>query len=127
MAPKKTVLITGCSAGGIGASLALEFHRQGLHVFATARSLEKMASLETAGITCLALDTISAEPIQAALRAVEKAIGALPSNFNSSPDSDAGLDYLINNAGITRIRPFIDSSIADLQRVIDTNFMGQWP
>lgn len=120
MAPNKTVLITGCSAGGIGASLALEFHRQGLHVFATARSLEKMASLEAVGITCLALDTTSAGSIQAALLAVEKAISAMP----SSDSSNAGLNYLVNNAGLTRIRPFMDSSIADLQRVMDTNVMG---
>jgi len=130
MAPKKTVLITGCSAGGIGASLALEFHRQGLHVFATARSVEKMASLEAVGITCLALDTTSAESIKTAVRAVEQAIGALSSSPSSStsadtsPDGGAGLDYLINNAGIGQVRPFLDCEMADLQRIMDTNVMG---
>jgi NADP-dependent 3-hydroxy acid dehydrogenase YdfG len=56
----KTVLITGCSVGGIGSALALEFHRRGLHVFATARSLDKLAHLANLDcVTLLQLDVTS--------------------------------------------------------------------
>ncbi|MBN8249326.1 MAG: SDR family NAD(P)-dependent oxidoreductase, partial [Verrucomicrobia bacterium] len=41
---KKIVLITGCSSG-IGAALALEFHRRGHTVLATARRPEALAPL----------------------------------------------------------------------------------
>jgi len=41
---KKIILITGCSSG-IGAALALEFHRRGHTVFATARRPAALAPL----------------------------------------------------------------------------------
>ena len=47
---KRTVLITGCSEGGMGAALAVAFHKAGLHVYATARELSKMAGLASLGI-----------------------------------------------------------------------------
>jgi NADP-dependent 3-hydroxy acid dehydrogenase YdfG len=47
---KKTVLITGASAGGIGDTLAQKFHIRGLRVFATARSLEKIQHLKEMGM-----------------------------------------------------------------------------
>ena len=43
---KQSVLITGCSEGGIGYDLAKEFQRRGSHVFATARSPSKLANLK---------------------------------------------------------------------------------
>lgn len=114
MPSTKTVLITGCSEGGVGASLALEFHRRGCHVYATARNVDKMASLAAAGIACLTLDTTSPESIAAALAHVTKDLST----------SATGLDLLINNAGINHVRPFLDCDIADLQRVIDTNVVA---
>ncbi|KAI0135343.1 putative short-chain dehydrogenase/reductase [Daldinia grandis] len=108
---RKSVLITGCSEGGIGAALALEFHAQGCQVFATARDVSKMQSLSEQGIETLALDVNSDESIAAAFATVQKA-------------TDGTLDYLINNAGINHVMPFTDAKVDDLRRVVNTNIVG---
>ena len=38
----KTILITGCSAGGLGAAITLALAKQTHHVFATARDVNKI-------------------------------------------------------------------------------------
>lgn len=45
MAPKGSVLITGCSDGGIGSALAIVFQQRGYHVFATTCNIDKMSEL----------------------------------------------------------------------------------
>jgi 1-acylglycerone phosphate reductase len=55
---KRTVLITGCSDGGLGAGLAAEFHKAGLKVYATSRNPAKMKGLEALGIETLRLDVM---------------------------------------------------------------------
>lgn len=55
---KKTVLITGCSDGSLGAGLAIAFHEAGLKVYATARNPSKMKGLEAMGIEILTLDVL---------------------------------------------------------------------
>ncbi len=88
MAPKqKTVLVTGASAGGIGSALALEFHRCGLRVFATARSLEKLQHLEEVGIERWELDVTDGDSVRATAEKVKGITGG-------------GLDFLVNNAGV---------------------------
>jgi 1-acylglycerone phosphate reductase len=52
----KTMLITGCSNGGIGHALALEWHKHRHRVFATGRKLDAMPALAAAGIECFAVD-----------------------------------------------------------------------
>ena len=49
----KTVMISGCSAGGIGDVLAKSFHSKGWHIFATARDLTKVEHLKALGMTVL--------------------------------------------------------------------------
>ena len=85
MSPK-TVLITGCSEGGIGHSLALEWLSKGHRVFATAPRLEAMSSLSSAGIECLAMDVTDIVSLQSAKEEVEK-------------KTEGTLDVLVNNAG----------------------------
>ncbi|KAH7336663.1 short-chain dehydrogenase/reductase-like protein [Rhexocercosporidium sp. MPI-PUGE-AT-0058] len=83
-----TVLITGCSEGGIGHSLALEFARQNYHVFATARNDSKMSSMSgNLNVTLLELDVISPKSIQTAVEAVSNA-------------TNGSLNILYHNAGV---------------------------
>jgi 1-acylglycerone phosphate reductase len=82
----KTVLITGCSIGGIGDVLAREFRRRGLRVFASARNPDKMRHFADLKIETLALDVTSKVSIEEAVERVRTA-------------TDGRLDYLINAAG----------------------------
>ncbi|KAH8900641.1 short-chain dehydrogenase/reductase [Thozetella sp. PMI_491] len=107
----KTVLITGCSRGGIGDALAREFRKRGLNVFATARSASKMAELKELGIDTLEMDVLCADSIAAAVDTVRKV-------------TDGRLDILVNNAGIQHVLPFADCNIQDLRHVLDTNIFG---
>jgi 1-acylglycerone phosphate reductase len=78
MMVKNSVLITGCSQGGIGFSLAESFQKRGLHVFATARSISKMAHLaDLPNVTLLTLDVTSSSSIAEAVHAVTAKPGAL--------------------------------------------------
>lgn len=84
---EKAVLITGCSAGGLGDALAQAFHAKGYHVFATARSLSKMSHLRDMGLKTLALDVNKPETVSEAVEKVKKATGG-------------SLDILVNNSAI---------------------------
>lgn len=111
MAPK-SVLITGCSHGGIGSSLAETFQKRGLHVFATGRSLKKMAHLaDLPNVTLLTLDVTSPSSIADAVKAVAAQTGGT-------------LDYLVNNAGRNYICPTLDVDIAEAKAMFDVNFWG---
>src|SRR4051812_1120021 len=92
-----TVLITGCSEGGIGHSLALEFARQNYHVFATARNVSKMSSMSgNLNVTLLELDVTSPKSIQTAVEAVSNA-------------TNGSLNILYHNAGVRSITMAIHS------------------
>jgi len=122
--PQKTVLITGCSEGGIGAALAVEFHSRGHRVFATARDTSKMVSLAALGIETLALDVVSEISISEAAATVREKLLSSSGNTNAGTQTSPQLDILINNAGVNHVMPFSDTKVPDLRRVIDTNVVG---
>ncbi|KAK7946879.1 uncharacterized protein PG986_011200 [Apiospora aurea] len=106
---KLTVLITGCSDGGLGAALALAFHEAGFHVYATARDVAKMGELCAAagpGIKTLPLDVQSASSIADCVARVKR------------------LDILVNNAGTMMTMPLADVSIPQAKDIFDTNVWG---
>jgi len=71
--PLDSVLITGCSAGGLGSAIAVAFQKRGIHVFATARDVSKMKHLSgIENITLLPLDVTSPTSIAEAAEFVKK-------------------------------------------------------
>jgi len=119
---RKSVLITGCSEGGIGYNLALEWHSKGYRVFATARKTDSMTGLADAGIECLAMDVTEYESLKAVKEQIEKKTGGT-------------LNVLVNNAGqgITPLYcllttaytiPILDIDIDVAKKVHDVNVWG---
>lgn len=102
---RKTVLITGCTPGGIGAALCLEFYTRGFHVYATFRDPSKAVDLEklvngispaTGKLEILTLDVTNLLSIQTAAATLSET---------------TGLDILVNNAGAMLIGPLLDVDI----------------
>ena len=91
---KQSVLITGCSKGGIGDALAQEFHTRGFTVFATARNLDKIQHLKELGCGIRALDVTDEKSIYEAVEYVSEKTGG-------------ELHYLINNAGLSKLVPLL--------------------
>ncbi|KAL8692051.1 MAG: hypothetical protein Q9218_002837 [Villophora microphyllina] len=107
-----SVLVTGCSAGGIGAALCHEFQRRGLHVFATARTPSKLGDLQKlSNVTTIALDVTSASSIAEAVKLVEDKTGRR-------------LDYLVNNSGAQYVMPTLDMDLEEAKKMYDVNVWG---
>ncbi|KAF3051028.1 hypothetical protein E8E11_007691 [Didymella keratinophila] len=108
----KTVLITGCSAGGIGPALVLSFQERGYTVFATARSLNKMADLASiSNVHLFELDVVDPQGIAAVVTEVKDRTGG-------------SLDILVNNAGQQYIMPALDVDIDAAKNVFEVNYWG---
>ncbi|KAI9150480.1 NAD(P)-binding protein [Paramyrothecium foliicola] len=95
----KSILITGCSSGGIGAAIALHLAKRGHRIFATARTTskipEELSDLEN--VTGLSLDVTSTASVHEVVSTV--------------PSSKQGLDALINNAGAGYAMPILDLDV----------------
>ncbi|KAL9070407.1 MAG: hypothetical protein Q9157_005819 [Trypethelium eluteriae] len=111
MAPK-TVLITGCSVGGIGSALVEAFPKQGLQVFATARDVAKMSHLKgLENTSIIQLDPTSQTSVDTALETVKAETGGQ-------------LSYLVNNAGQSVIMPTLDFKIDAVKAMYEINVFG---
>ncbi|KAH6981666.1 oxidoreductase [Ilyonectria sp. MPI-CAGE-AT-0026] len=108
---KRSILITGCSQGGAGNALALEFAARGFRVFATARSLKSMTNLTEKGIETLTLEVTGRESI-AALKA------------EISTRTGGKLDMLFNNAGTMYEAPALEADPVRIRQMYDTNVFG---
>lgn len=109
---KKTVLITGCSAGGIGAALTKIFVEKNYCVFATLRNPSKAGNLaDYKNIQVLDLDVASTESIARCAKQVADQTGGT-------------LDILVNNAGVDFLMPLLDANIDEAKKAFDVNFWG---
>lgn len=109
------VWITGASSG-IGKATAAAFVQCGAWVIISARTSENIFSLtkdlQSKGYKCLPIpcDVSKSEEVSEAVLKIEKAFGPV--------------DVLINNAGASVFKSFVDSSIEDFDNVISTNLRG---
>jgi len=110
---KLSILITGCSSGGMGAALAISFHNAGHRVFATARNPSKLSPLTSLGIETLPLDITSSSSIASAVTAISSSLGT------------AGLNMLINNAAGSYTMPVADASLSSARALFDVNVWSQ--
>jgi 1-acylglycerone phosphate reductase len=108
---QKSVLITGCSPGGIGHALAREFRSKGLRVFATARNKASLVDLLPLGIDTLSLEVTNIESIRSAKAEISQATGGT-------------LDYLVNNAGRNYTVPALDVEIDEIRQTFETNLFA---
>ncbi|KAK6076197.1 short-chain dehydrogenase [Seiridium cupressi] len=108
----KSVLITGCSDGGIGSSFARAFQQVGYRVFAAVRDITKAKQLESVeNIQLITLDVTSSKAIASCVGEVEKEL-------------DGRLDILVNNAGGAIFGPLAHASITDSKALYDINVWG---
>lgn len=109
---KKTVLITGCSTGGVGWAMAKDFHERGYYVFATVRNPSKTGELTgLKDMEVLKLDVAVNESIAQCMQVVSKRTGGK-------------LDVLVNNAGVEFNSPLLDTDLNEARRLYDVNVWG---
>ncbi|OAA60849.1 short chain dehydrogenase/reductase [Cordyceps fumosorosea ARSEF 2679] len=109
---QKTALITGTGVGGIGGALATELHRQGYFVFCAVRRPDSITELLRPGMAVVKLEVTDTASVEAAAAEVAAVTGGT-------------LDVLVNNAGVVKHRPALDSDIdGDVRHVFDVNVLG---
>ncbi|HEX8690311.1 MAG TPA: SDR family NAD(P)-dependent oxidoreductase [Solirubrobacterales bacterium] len=111
----KSVAITGASTG-IGRATALWLDSRGWRVFAGVRKEADAESLRGEGserLVPLMLDVTDAEQIAAAAERIAATVG------------EAGLDGLVNNAGIAVPGPLEALPIDDFRRQVEVNLTAQ--
>ena len=107
--PSKAVLITGCSSG-IGETTARRLAGHGWTVYATARRLESIEQLASAGCKLLQLDVTDEDSMRAAVDTVEREQGAV--------------GVLVNNAGYSQGGPIEQVPLEAVRRQFETNVFG---
>ena len=110
----RSVAITGAGAG-LGREIALGFAAKGYSVFGTALSEEEIQELKAASDGCVHLtivDMTQEAAVQAWAQGVTETLG------------DAGLDLLINNAGILTPGPIEVLPLEAIRREFDVNVFG---
>jgi NAD(P)-dependent dehydrogenase (short-subunit alcohol dehydrogenase family) len=106
-----TVLITGAN-GGVGTALSNALTDQGWRVLAGVRSLDAARALG-GNVTPIQLEVTDEDSIAAAAERIDRIVGS------------AGLDALVNNAGIIVQGPLELVPLHALRRQFEVNVIGQ--
>ena len=113
----RTALVTGASSG-LGRHFASTLARAGARVVVTARHVDRLDAVVDAiqahggRASALALDVSDAASVRTAFDTAERVAGPI--------------DIIVNNAGISVDKRFLDQQESDWDTVIDTNLKGAW-
>jgi len=111
---RKTAIVTG-AAKGIGRAVALKFAGNGANVvinYRTTDPADLIAEIKSLGADCLAVQADVGDFEQAKML------------ITSAMDKFGSIDYLVNNAGITRDGLILKMTEADFDAVYQTNLKG---
>lgn len=105
----RTALVTGGSSG-IGEATAILLAQNGFNVWAAARRVDRMRTLDDAGINVIALDITDDNSIQQCIKTIT--------------DINGSIDVLVNNAGYGSYGAIEDVPIEEARRQFDVNIFG---
>lgn len=105
----KNIIITGTSRG-IGFELVHLFAKQGFNILALSRNAQPVNNMHFDNITSFAFDLCNQSDYQKVSKFIDKEWGHV--------------DVLINNAGMLLNKPFVETTIADFEKVYRTNVFG---
>jgi 3-oxoacyl-[acyl-carrier protein] reductase len=114
----RVAIVTG-AARGIGRAVALELARRGSDVAFNYAMSADAADLLQSEITSLGVRAFSAHCDVANTEAAAKMVKEVKESFGR-------IDFLVNNAGITRDNLILRMKEDDWDLVIDTNLKGAW-
>ena len=112
----KTVIITG-AAKGIGRAIAKDFAYSGYNVCINYNSSEKEAKELCEELAKIGCSVIIYKADITDRNQVDKMVEYVIGTFGN-------IDVLVNNAGISEYKLFIDINEEDLQRMLNVNIMG---
>ena len=114
----KSAIVTG-GTRGIGKAIVLELARRGANVaFNYSKSADEAETLK-GEVEALGVKALAAQCDVASTEAAAEFVGQVKEAFGT-------VDYLVNNAGITRDQLILRMKEEDWDAVIDTNLKGAW-
>jgi 3-hydroxy acid dehydrogenase / malonic semialdehyde reductase len=110
---KNVVWITGASAG-IGKALSIKFVNSGHRVIGSGRRSEIIDDLgrkfqNSGNLKYYKNDVSNSEDVSNLVELIQR---------------DYQINCLINNAGVTSFKPFVDNNLEDIENIIDINLKG---
>ncbi len=109
----KVALVTGASSG-LGVHFAHCLGDAGASLVLAARRTDRLESLQSE----LAKKGVQARTVALDVTSAEQVAGAF--------DAAGSLDVVVNNAGISIVKPALDMPEKDWDAVVDTNLRGAW-